>query len=201
MFALSQTYPHGGFSFVVLLKYVSSFFKIVFQKRFIDPCIQKFDVFRQSSLGMNDLSSFIIHCCSRAVQLNTKHVFHIFVGWPAASQGQSVMQAVLEGKFDDIELWAEQAQTLGEEKHRPWMRLGPLGIASPMLKRITLKQTSSARMHLRCHSSPLNGFKTVYWLGYWDESDVVWPLFTSRFVSSTLRQPRFSSCFIYTSAW
>ena len=25
------------------------------------------------------------------------------------------MQAVLEGKFDDIELWAEQAQTLGED--------------------------------------------------------------------------------------
>ena len=26
-----------------------------------------------------------------------------------------MMQAVLEGKFDDIELWAEQAQTLGED--------------------------------------------------------------------------------------
>lgn len=30
---------------------------------------------------------------------------------------QSMMQAVLEGKFDDIELWAEQAQTLGEDLH------------------------------------------------------------------------------------
>lgn len=30
---------------------------------------------------------------------------------------QSIMQAVLEGKFDDIELWAEQAQTLGEDLH------------------------------------------------------------------------------------
>jgi len=25
------------------------------------------------------------------------------------------MEAVQEGKFDDIELWAEQGQTLGEE--------------------------------------------------------------------------------------
>ena len=30
-------------------------------------------------------------------------------------RGQSIMEAVQEGKFDDIELWAEQGQTLGEE--------------------------------------------------------------------------------------
>jgi len=64
----------------------------------------------EATLGLNSTGNVVTPLVQRLV-------FQASVLEEAWLVRQSIMEAVQEGKFDDIELWAEQGQTLGEDFH------------------------------------------------------------------------------------